>query len=96
MSATEKTTQETAAAQGRRLLQDLHEQGIIDLDAPMRQLFDRMETSDDVSGYQFTTTSKIESPTPDQWWVFAEVDKGGSGGRVLAGSDVKTADGLRQ
>ncbi len=95
MSANGTTDQTQAAAEGKRILQHMHEQGLIDLDAPMRQLFDRMDSSGDVSGYQLTST-KIDDPSrnPDQWWVYLELDSDGSG-RVFAGSDLKDA-GLRK
>lgn len=87
---------EMAAEESKRILQQMHEQGIIDLDAPMRQLFDRLDTPGDVSGFQLTST-KIGSPEPDQWWVLMDVEvddeTGERSGRVLAGSDLK-AGGL--
>ena len=97
MSDNATKDQERTAAEGKRILQQLHEQGVIDLDAPMRQLFDRLDTSGDVSGYQLTATSTpYGNPQADQWWVYVEVENDGEGGkkgRVLAGSDLK-ADGL--
>lgn len=55
--------QDMLAIEGQRILQQRHEQEIIDLDAPMRQLVDRLDTPGEVSGYQLTSTS-IGSPTP--------------------------------
>lgn len=91
MSENGTKDQEMFAIEGQRILQQLHEQGIIDLDAPMRQLIDRLDTPGDVSGYQLTSTS-IGSPTPDQWWVLVDYDEddGNKRGRVLAGSDLKS------
>lgn len=87
------TDQEIAAAEGQRILKQLHEQGVIDLDAPMRQLFDRLDSTGDVSGYQLNG-----GPAPDQWWVYVDIEndgKGGKKGRVLFGSDLKD-DGLKR
>lgn len=91
MSENETKDQEITAAEGKRVLQQLHDQGVIDLDAPMRQLFDRLDTSGDVSGYQLTA-----GPEPDQWWVYVDVSQdkdGNKKGRVLLGSDLKD-DGM--
>lgn len=86
MSANAQTDQEQTAVEGKRLLRQLHDQRLIDLDAP-----------GDVSGHQLTSTT-IDGPAPDQWWVFVDADNDGQGrrsGRVLAGSDLKDA-GMRK
>ena len=98
MSETETKALNVTAEEGKRLLLHLHEQGLIDLDAPMRQLFDRMDSTGDVSGYQLTSTTKYGGPNSDQWWVYIDLDTdddGGRSSRVFAGSDLKDA-GLRQ
>lgn len=43
MSENGTKDQEMFAIEGQRILQQLHEQGIIDLDAPMRQLIDHLD-----------------------------------------------------
>jgi hypothetical protein len=84
---TNRAAETTFAEDGKRALQELHDRGVIDLDAPMRQLLDRMDAPGDVQGYEFTT-----GPEADQWWVYVTIEpdsQGGTKGRVLMGSDLK-------
>jgi hypothetical protein len=91
MAETGKAGQKTnAAAEGKRMLQEMHDRGVIDLDAPMRQLFDRMDAAGDVQGYE-----QISGPEADQWWVYVHDSSDGKGGgttKVLAGDDYKSPD----
>ena len=66
MAEKRTTGQETSNRPStKEVLQQLHDQGVIDLDAPMRQIFDKIEAGGDVSGYQKT----IEGPEGEQIWA---------------------------
>ena len=65
--------QAASPERAKDILQRMHDQGVIDLDAPMRQLFDRLETGD-VSGYALRGGG-------EDIWVLV------SGNYVLAGDD---------
>lgn len=98
MSEHQTTDLAATAAEGKRVLQQMHDQGVIDLDAPMRQLFDRLDTSGDVSGYQLYEVPTAIEADVNPWWVYVQAENDGKGGKkakVLMGTGLKE-DGLNR